>query len=392
MRIAYVINSLEGGGAAAAVCPVAASLAAQGCEVRIIALTPRNCLGRPAIEAAGFPVVVRQGPENNYLGTLHWLRREIAECRPDLIWTSLTRATLLGQFVGQMLGIDVVSWQHNAYLKRANRLLLRLRQQHSLLWVADSNDVADLTRRRLGVEDERLATWPLFAADAHAPQARPWARGMPVRIGSLGRLHPNKGYDVLIAALAKLREAHPDLPPLEVEIAGEGSSRETLEAQARQAGLDAIRFIGFVEARPFLASLHLYVQPSRAEGLCIAGHEAMQAGLPVIASTAGELPSSIVPGKTGLVVQSGDAHGLATALAELLTAPERLSDMGTAARQHVLDQFGSERFAARGSAIMQRLRDLRASRAARGKSWISRDAWGASQQQSIAAVELETHR
>jgi len=344
--------------------PVAQVLAGEGCEVRVFALTPRNCLGRPSIEAAGFPVIVRPGAERDHLGALRWLGREMAQYRPDLIWTSLTRATLLGQMVGQAQAIDVVSWQHNAFLKTANRLLLRFRQRRSLLWVADSDNVAALTASRLGIEDERLAVWPLFAADANALRARPWQPGTPIRIGSLGRLHSAKGYDVLIAALGILRDIMPNLPPIEVEIAGGGALRRSLEQQMREARFDNVRFTGFAEPRSFLASLHLYVQPSRAEGLCIAAHEAMQAGLPVIASTVGQLPSSIVSGATGLTVLPGDANALAMALAELLTRPERLSAMGSASRRRVLELFGGESFAGRGAAILSRVRALAQARSA----------------------------
>ena len=359
MRIAYVINSLEGGGAASPVPAIANVFRAQGCEVRIFVLTPRDLLGLPAIEKAGLPVLVRDGGERDHIAALRWLDRQISDWRPDIIWTSLTRATLLGQIVGQMRHIGVVSWQHQAYLKRINKLLLQLRQKRSLLWVADSANVAALTESRLGVEPERIAIWPIFSARADAPQATPWQPGDTLRIGSLGRLHKAKGYDVLIAALARLHADGFTAPtPMEVVIAGQGAERAALQAQAKAAGVSEIAFVGFTQPQSFLASLHLYVQPSRREGLCIAAHEAMQAGLPIIASAVGEMPHTIIDGVTGRSVPPVDPDALAAALADMLRDPDRLATMGQASRQRVLDLFGGEAFARAGTDALNRAKAM----------------------------------
>jgi len=353
MRIAYVINSVEGGGAALPVPSIAEVLREGGADVRIYALTRRDGRAIAPMEAAGLEVIVRDGGEKDHLAALGWLDRRIAQDRPTHIWTSLTRATLLGQLVGLRQRVPVVSWQHAAYLKPANRRLLRLLQPLSRLWVGDSDAVTRLTAERLKVPPRRLVQWPIFRADAHAPVAHPWRPGEPVRIGSLGRLHTVKGYDVLIDALARLPT---DLPRPEVVIAGEGAERAALEQRAQAAGV-AIGLAGYSnDPRAFLAGLHLYAQPSRSEGLCVAVHEAMQAGLPIIASAVGQLPYSITEGRDGLTVPPGDPVALAEALASLLRQPERLANMGAQARIDVLDRFSSDRFRAAGLAIVERMR------------------------------------
>jgi glycosyltransferase involved in cell wall biosynthesis len=112
-----------------------------------------------------------------------------------------------------------------------------------------------------------------------------------------------------------------------------------------------------------LAGLHLYVQPSRSEGLCIAAHEAMQAGLPTVVSAVGELPHSVLDRQTGMVVPPGDVEALAEALAWLLSRPEQLAAMGAASRKRVLQRFGADAFEAAGAAVLARVRPA-ASRAA----------------------------
>ena len=357
MKIAYVINSVEGGGAAAPVPAVVRVLAAQGAEVRVLALTLRDGRGLPALVKAGVRVTIRAGGDRDHAAALSWLDRQIGCLSPDLVWTSLTRATLLGQLAAARRGLPVVSWQHAAYLKPANRVLLRATQRLSALWVGDSESVTAVTAARLGVGAERLATWPLFAADRTAPRARPWQWGKPLRLVSLGRLHPVKGYDVLIAALAHLREQGFRPPtPFEVRIAGAGSEREALQAAAASAGVDCLRLDGFIDSpRTWLARLEGYVQPSRSEGLCLAAHEAMQAGLPTIVSAVGELPYSVVPGQTGWVVPPADPRGLAAALRDMLVRPDRLAGMGAAGRERLFARFGAEAFAAAGAAVLARV-------------------------------------
>jgi glycosyltransferase involved in cell wall biosynthesis len=302
-------------------------------------------------------VHVRPGGEKDHLAALGWLDRAVSGFGADLIWTSLTRATLLGQLVGQLRRLPVVSWQHAAFLKPMNRLMLRAQRDRSALWIADSRSVAALTRERLGAPAERLAVWPLFAADPTAPRARPWRPGERIRLGALGRLHRVKGYDVLVEALGLMRAAgFRSEVPFELEIRGEGAQREALQNAIAAYGLDNVSLAGFTDRpRDFLAGRHLYVQSSRSEGLCIAAHEAMQAGLATVVSAVGEMPFSVADGETGRVVPPGDPAALAQALSELLSRPERLAAMGEAARTRVLDQFGAEAFARAGAEVMARL-------------------------------------
>lgn len=356
MRIAYIINSLEGGGAALPIPSICRVMRDHGAEIRVFALTARDARALPSLRAAGLDVAVREGGERDHAAATLWLDQQVRDWVPSVLITSLTRATLLGQLVGLRRSVPVASWQHAAYLKPANAQLLRLSRHLSGMWISDSASVGRWTEQYLGVSRARLVEWPIFRADPVVPQANLATSSVPIRIGSLGRLHPVKGYDVLIEALADLGAQGADI---QVCVGGDGPARPQLEALAHARGLKTLRFLGYVgNPQDFLAGLHLYVQPSRSEGFCIAAHQAMQAGLPVIASGVGELSRTIVQGRTGVTVPPGDPIALATALRRLLAAREGLSSMGAAARCAVLEAFGPERFAAAGAAVVERLRDL----------------------------------
>jgi glycosyltransferase involved in cell wall biosynthesis len=229
----------------------------------------------------------------------------------------------------------------------------------SALWVADSSSVAAFTTKELHVPPAKLVTWPIFAGDPSAPRAKPWQPGEVLRIASLGRLHEHKGYDVLIAALAGLRSDGASRPPFAITIAGSGSDREQLLAMATAAGLTNLSFVGFVEdTRSFLADQHLYIQPSRSEGFCVAAHEAMQAGLPVLASRVGEMANSILPGVTGVLAPPGDPEALAAALASCLASPADLYAMGVAGRERLFAKFGASHFRETAAEIYDRLHEL----------------------------------
>jgi glycosyltransferase involved in cell wall biosynthesis len=352
LRIAYVINSVEGGGAALPVPSVADVLRRNGAEVAIFALTRRDGRAIAPMEAAGLSVTVRDGGERDHVAALRWLDAQVAAWRPDVIWTSLTRATLLGQLVGLRRRCKVVSWQHAAFLKPANLRLLRATNGLSKLWVGDSETITSLTAERLGIGPDRLMTWPIFRADPTASICTPWQPGETLKIGSLGRLHPVKGYAVLIEALRLLPAS---VVPWELAIAGDGAEKDALAAAIAEARLGNVRLVGYVDPAAFLAGLHLYVQPSQSEGLCVAVHEALTAGLPIVASAVGELPRAIDI-CTGRLAPPGDAPALALALYDLLVEPENLAVMGARGRANMLDRYGPERFEAAGKAILDRIR------------------------------------
>ena len=109
------------------------------------------------------------------------------------------------------------------------------------------------------------------------------------------------------------------------------------------------------DSSAFLAGLHLYVQTSLQEGLCIAAHEAMAAGLPIVATPAGKLRFSVRDHITGHHIGFGSADALADRMAELDRDPDRAHALGLAGREFVCNHFSAEKFAAAPHRIPARL-------------------------------------
>lgn len=139
-------------------------------------------------------------------------------------------------------------------------------------------------------------------------------------LGSVGRLVPEKGYDLLLRALALL-SPHPQ--DLRLVLIGDGPSRIVLNNLARQLGVaDRVYWLGHREDVPnLLPSLDLYIQPSRREGLGLAVLEAQAAGRPVIATNVGGLRELVRHGLTGWLVPEPSPEQLAAGIGRVLADP-----------------------------------------------------------------------
>jgi glycosyltransferase involved in cell wall biosynthesis len=149
---------------------------------------------------------------------------------------------------------------------------------------------------------------------------------------SVGRLHRQKGLDVLLDAAATWRER--PVPPLLV-IAGDGPERDDLVRRAAGHHLD-VRWLGYVSDRMRLAELFcaadLVVVPSRWEGSPLAVHEALMAGRPVVTTPVGGLPELLRPDEV-VFVPPADAVALAAAVTRLLDHPSDAEAIAAAGRR-----------------------------------------------------------
>jgi glycosyltransferase involved in cell wall biosynthesis len=184
-----------------------------------------------------------------------------------------------------------------------------------------------------------VTRFPVASVQATAQARR--AIGMPVGVplvGSLGRLHPQKGFSDLLTAFAQVRQR---VSSVRLFVAGDGELRDDLEAQARSLGIAAaVTFAGVrADVSEILAALDVFVLPSLWEGMPNAVLEAMAAGLPVVATAVGGTPEVVVDRVTGLLVPPQDPGALARAIERLLRDPGLRRTMGRAGRRRVERHF-----------------------------------------------------
>ncbi|MBA3231764.1 MAG: glycosyltransferase family 4 protein [Acidobacteria bacterium] len=170
---------------------------------------------------------------------------------------------------------------------------------------------------------------------------------------SVGRLEENKGFHVLVAALAALG-SHSG-PVAEDQwcwvLVGDGPYRGRLEAAIRDAGLGhRVILTGRLPDRQLHAwyeATDLFVHPTLYEGSSLVTLEAMAHRRAVVATRAGGLPDKVKPGANGWLVEPGDPAGLAAALSGALAEPGRLTAFGEAGRAIVEREFAWPAVAAR---------------------------------------------
>lgn len=163
-------------------------------------------------------------------------------------------------------------------------------------------------------------------------------------VGMVARLDLQKGFEYLLRAARDLCVA---FPALKVVIVGDGPDRKPIEDMINRFGLlSNVILVGQHSDMPGIyATLDVFVLPSLNEGLPMTILEAMAASKPVIATRVGAIPSVIKDGETGLLLEPGDAHGLRSAVARLLSQPDLCRRMGAAAHNWVSRNYTSEAMA-----------------------------------------------
>ena len=303
----------------------------------------RTLLATPGVpeqlrEAAGDALVTFERPRGKAdVVRLARASRALRGTRPDLVHVNMATAANNRHIVGlcALLRLRAVATLHIVAPIESAAQTAILRRAYGRL--AGFIAVSEETRRQLG-EDLSL---PEVRVIANGVEERPPAASGDglFRVGAIGRLTEQKGFDVLIEAVRRL---HADGVQVQAVIAGDGPDRAALAAQANGLGVE---FRGFVADVPaFHAELAVFCLPSRWEGLPFALLEAMMSGLPCVASDVGDVRLAL--DGAGLVVPPEDPAALAAALRELAASPERRQELGAAAHARARDRFSVEKMVA----------------------------------------------
>lgn len=289
------------------------------------------------------------------------LRRLVRSEQVDLIHAHHSHDHWLGWLCRR--GAGLVRTFHNARAVHARWPSTALYRRTDAL-MAVSREIEERCRAA-GMSAERVdgvAEIGRFVATPGAPTIRKeFGIGSGPLLGSVARLAPNRGHELLIQGFRLLLSVHPDARLL---LVGKGEARPRLEGLVRELGLQAqVLFAGYRDADlpAVLQALDAFVlMGAGSDDSCRAAIEAMAAGRPVVARRVGALPETVVHGTTGLLIDDERPESVAAALRVLVNDPERARAMGEAGRRRARETFSPERHAAQVEAVYRRAMARRA--------------------------------
>jgi glycosyltransferase involved in cell wall biosynthesis len=332
-------------------------LRARGEEQILVA--PRGSALATRAAAAGFRVHALSIAGEGDVAALARIATLVRRHQPDLLHLHTSQAHGLGAAAARLAG------------RRRPAAIVTRRVEHSIFRhsflhldrlkyapgadrvLCVSERVRDVLRAD-GLPADRLVVVPdgVDVAAHRVPRADPAglraSLGIPAGawlIGTVGHLDRSKGHHHLVDALLDLGIEHRDAHLL---LVGEGPARGDLDRQVSELSLGRrVTFAGFRDDVPdLLHALDVFAFPSTSEGLGSSVLEAMAAGVPVVATTAGGIPEAVRDGTDGLLVAPGGASQLAHAIRRVRAEPEAAARMVASAQERVASCYGAERMVA----------------------------------------------
>jgi glycosyltransferase involved in cell wall biosynthesis len=307
-------------------------------DVAVVGISPaivqRVAAGRPASR-----VDVLEAPRSGH--DARALAAHVATIRsfaPDIVHASLASpwscqyALAASGLVRRRPRVVAVYQLPRSSLNRRQRLVKRLTSiavtRHVGVGTRTSREIERLLRLRAGAVHTIHNGVPDEELEAHE---RPFPG--PV-VGAVGRLEPQKGFDIFLQALR-------DVPRATAVIVGDGEQREELRALAERLGIaDRVQWVGWRDdRRSYLPWFDVFVLPSRFEGFPLALLEALLARRAVVATDVGSVAEAVLHEHTGLLVPPDDSKALAGSIARLLEDDGLRERVGTAGRKLVQERF-----------------------------------------------------
>ncbi|HLW53654.1 MAG TPA: glycosyltransferase family 4 protein [Candidatus Angelobacter sp.] len=348
MRLTLVISTLGRGGAERVMSILASAWAERGHQVTLLTLDRQKAPAYPIHPAVnlqrlgvtGFSANIFQALYRN-LHRLRSLRQAIRKSDPDVVISFMDSVNVLTILATRGLHRTlIISERTDPSLYKIGRAWNALRRLYSLadLLVCPTQNTVDRFRAISRVHGVGIPN-PIHLPARPAAQRPPRARH---RIIAMGRLVPQKGFDLLLSAFAAVADRHPDW---DVTIYGEGPLLSALQSQADALKIGSrVHFAGTV-SDPFtqFLSADMFVFSSRFEGFGMALAEAMACGLPVVSFDCPEGPGQIIrDGIDGILVPPQDVAALARTLDRLMGDPQERQRLAQRAPE-VRERFSLER-------------------------------------------------
>jgi len=362
MRILLLVSSMHAGGAERVAATLVNAWSARGDRVTLMpTYSSKGSCFYPVSDAVDLRWLADlagadAGPARRLLA----LRRYVRRSRPDVVVSFLTNVNVAAILAGTGLRIPVIVCERtnpaaSENVGRALRLARRVTYPRADIVTVQARATVEPFRalvpgiRRLEVVPNPL---PPELADV-----APAVRGQPAsgrkRLMAMGRLVPEKQFDLLIDVFAGLAAEHPDW---DLGIWGAGPERERLAARIDGHGLEGrVELAGRTET-PWetLAAGQAFVLVSAVEGFPNVLLEAMALGLPCASFDCPSGPREMTrDGRDGLLVPAGDRAALAQALDRLMRDPDLRRELGERAARSVRERYALPAVVARWDELFE---------------------------------------
>ena len=345
MSIVHVLSSYGVGGQERVALDLAIGQRARGHRVAVISLAPPPD-GAMAKEFEDAGIEVGRVPKHGGLDPtlVPRLARELRRRKADVVHTHNPLPLIYGAPAARLVGARAIHTKHGKNPgSRGHRLLRRAAAQLVHAFVAVSDTTEAQARAQHDAPLSKLHTIANgIRLDRYAPDAtaRTEVRvelglGDAWVVGTVGRLDQYKNQVLLVRAMAPLLSSR-----VRLVIVGDGDARADVEAAV--AALPEPRWVVLTGRRMdvprIVHAFDVFALSSKSEGLPLVVPEAMAAGLPIVATAVGGLPSVIDDGETGRLVPVEEA-ALGAALAELEGDRDLAQRMGAKARETALARY-----------------------------------------------------
>ncbi|MEC7264095.1 MAG: glycosyltransferase family 4 protein [Bacteroidota bacterium] len=327
MKIDFVINSLIAGGAERVMVLLADHFASKGHDVTIITFNePEEFKFSDNVKR----VRLHHGKISNHTirsikNLTSYYRRK--NNRPNVIIPFMTHGNFIGILVGRLLGIKVLSSEHNNHLKKTDRIghftKKYLYRYSNALTVLTSFDVEYYKKNGAKVYIMPNPCSFNILENRENPREK-----VAVAVGNLDRYH-HKGFDNLIPLIAPVLKENPEW---RLKIVGAGKDGLIfLTDLAETHGIsEQVEFTGFSSnVAEIMKKSEIFILSSRFEGLPMVMLEAMSQGLACVSYNCKTGPSDIIQdGVNGLLVEDQDQEAMANALRRIINDGELRSMLG----------------------------------------------------------------
>jgi glycosyltransferase involved in cell wall biosynthesis len=319
-----------------------------------------------ACKREGFPAHALNRDTPYFRGCIREIADYLNRLQADVLLCHGYKANILGRMAARRVGIPVLAvsrgWTGESFKVRIYESLDRF----MLRWMDRVVAVSEAQAERVckaGVPRTKVCTIANAIDPDRFTDIDPTGRQKLLRmfrspktriVGAAGRLSPEKGFDVLIAAAEAVLRGGDEVGFV---IFGEGPCKAALQQQIQQLGLSGSVVLGGFrgDLDRFVPHFDLLALPSYTEGMPNVVLEAFAAGVPVVATSVGGVPEVVEDGVSGYLCPAGDADALADRLDAALSLEDGLREMGLAGRDRVVQDYS---FAAQATHYLDLFDDL----------------------------------